>query len=359
MTLRRRILLFYSITLSLSLIIVGYWSWFEFEEQQRVIIDGGVKAALKESPVREAFEIILLGGLPALTLGIIGGGLLMRRALRPIEELTEVLEKTDASNLSEPVARSGNGDELDRMTAVFNGMKERLGVSFTQAREFTLHASHELKTPLTIMHGTLEQMIGDPATPAGHRERIASMLEEVQRLAAIVGQLAFLAKADAGQLETLSAPIPLHELVKDLLEDLLLLSSSRGISVTLDACDACVVMGDRMRLRQLLLILGDNAVKHNVDQGSVRLCLQSSDGQAVFRITNSGTTLPTGFHTRVFERFFRGDASHNSDVEGSGLGLTIAETITRSHHGSLAFQVLPDGHTELTLRLPTASEVGL
>ncbi|MCP5557604.1 MAG: HAMP domain-containing histidine kinase [Verrucomicrobiaceae bacterium] len=355
MTLRRRILLYYSVTLSLSLVIVGFWSWFEFEEQQQVIIEGGIMAALEESPVQEALEIIVLGGLPAILLGIVGGGLLMRRALLPIEALTEVLEKTDASNLSYPVARSGNGDELDRMTAVFNGMKERLGVSFTQAREFTLHASHELKTPLTIMHGTLEQMIGDTSAPDVHRERITSMLEEVQRLSSIVGQLAFLAKADAGQLDTAHAPVAMNELVRDLVEDLALLSAAQDISVTLESCDACTVMGDRMRLRQLLLILGDNAVKHNFDQGSIRLHLQCREGQAIFCIRNSGPALPAELRARVFERFFRGDASHNSDVEGGGLGLSIAETIAKSHRGSLTFEVLPDQQTQLTLRLPFGS----
>ena len=127
MTLRRRILLFYSLTLSFSLVIVGYWSWFEFEEQQKIIVLGGVQAALKESPLHEALEIILFGGIPAILIGVIGGAWLMRRALRPIEDLTRVLEKTDVSNLADPVPRSGNGDELDRMTAVFNHMKDRLG----------------------------------------------------------------------------------------------------------------------------------------------------------------------------------------------------------------------------------------
>lgn len=358
MTLRRRILLFYSVTLSLSLVLVGFWSWFEFEEQQRVVIDGGVKAALRESPLREAMEIILLGGLPALLIGILGGGLLMRHALRPIRELTEVLEKTDATNLAEPVARSGNGDELDRMTAVFNSMKERLGVSFTQAREFTLHASHELKTPLTIMHGTLEQMIGDAFVPDTHRERITSMLEEVQRLSSIVGQLAFLAKADAGQMETAHAPVAVNELVRDLVEDLALLSAAREISVTLEACVPCTVNGDRMRLRQLLLILGDNAVKHNVQRGFIKLHLHCHDGRAIFCITNSGPALPPALRPRVFERFFRGDPSHNGDVEGAGLGLSIAETIAKSHGGSLTFEVLPGPQTRITLRLPSDCEPG-
>ncbi|WP_395737108.1 sensor histidine kinase [Prosthecobacter sp.] len=352
MTLRRRILFYYAATLSVSLVIVAFWSWFEFTEQREVALRGGVEAASKHNPLLETFEIILFGGLPALLLGIIGGSLLMRRALRPIEQLTEVLEKTTASNLAEPVARSGNGDELDRMSAVFNGMKERLDASFTQTREFTLHASHELKTPLTILHGTLEQMMEDGAAPVAHRERIASMLEEVQRLSGIVGQLAFLAKADAGMLETSCGPVALHDLVRDLVEDLTLLSAPQNISVALESCQHSIVHGDRMRLRQLLLILGDNAVKHNHKNGSIALELRGDGEQITFCIANTGPALPPELHSRVFERFLRGDASHSSSVEGSGLGLSIAQSIARSHHGTLVFEVLEDGRTHLALSLP-------
>ncbi len=352
MTLRRRILLFYSITLSLSLVIVGFLSWFEFNEQRNVALHGGVEAALRHDPLVETAEIILLGGLPAILLGIIGGGLLMNRALRPIEELTVVLEKTNASNLADPVHRSGNGDELDRMTAVFNGMKQRLGVSFTQAREFTLHASHELKTPLTIMHSTLEQMLGDAATPAAHRERIASTLEEVQRLSGIVGQLAFLAKADAGLLTVAREPVALDELVRDLTEDASMLAAGASLTVLLVDCEPVKVCGDRMRLRQLLLNLVDNAVKHNHNNGSITLSLRVQDQHAVFQITNTGPVLPPELRARVFERFFRGDAAHGSTVEGSGLGLSIAESIILAHFGSIAMDVTDDGQTRVILSLP-------
>lgn len=353
MTLRRRILLFYSLTLSFSLVIVGYWSWFEFEEQQKIIVHGGVQAALKESPLQEALEIILFGGIPAILIGIIGGALLMRRALRPIEDLTQVLEKTDVSNLADPVPRSGNGDELDRMAVVFNHMKDRLGAAFTQAREFTLHASHELKTPLTILHGTLEQMLGDSFTPATHRDRVASMLEEVQRLSTIVGQLAFLAKVDAGQLTVSHELHALDHLVREITEDTIILAASAGISVTLSACAEVAVSGDRMRLRQLLLNLADNAVKHNVRGGSITFSLRQQPDHACLDIINTGPLLPPEMRARVFERFFRGDISHGTEVEGSGLGLSIAESIARAHGGTLVMDATADGLTRVTLTLPT------
>lgn len=356
MTFRRRIILYYSTTLGVSQLIVGGLCWFEFEEQRLAVLEKGAAAAWQESPIIESLEIVFFGGLPAILLGILIGSLLIRRALQPIEDLTSVLEKTDASNLAEPVTRSGNGDELDRMTAVFNGMKERLGDSFTQAREFTLHASHELKTPLTIMHGTLEHMIGDASMPAPHRERITSMLEEVQRLSTIVGQLAFLARADAGLLTFAHEPVALDELVRDLTEDTTILAAGSNITVTLASCESVQLNGDRMRLRQLLLNLADNAVKHNQSDGSITLSLRMENHSAVFQITNTGPVLPPELRTRVFERFFRGDAAGGHAEEGSGLGLSIAASITHGHGGSIAMTATADARTVMTLRLPISAE---
>lgn len=352
MTLRRRILLYYSATLSLSLLIVGFWSWFEFTEQRNEALRGGAEAALKHDPLFETFEIILYGGLPAILLGIVGGGMLMRRALRPIEELTEALENTDVSNLSDRVPQSGNGDELDRMTSVFNRMKERLAHSFMQAREFTLNASHELKTPLTIMHGTLEQTIVREDATLHERENAAILLEEVQRLSSIVGQLSFLARADAGLMSLNVEPVALHDLACDLAEEATLLAAGSGITVELSACAPIHVRADRMRLRQVLLNLADNAVKYNIRNGSIEMILKRGGDEAVVAIRNTGTALASELRDRVFERFFRGDPAHNNAIEGSGLGLSIAKSIVEAHGGRIGYAVLPDGRTEVSVAIP-------
>lgn len=352
MTLRRRILVYYSGTLSASLLIVGFWSWFEFTEQRSEALRGGAAAALEHDPLFETFEIIVYGGLPAILLGIIGGGLLMDRALRPIRDLTEALEKTDVTNLSEPVPVSGNGDELDRMTAVFNRMKKRLELSFTQAREFTLNASHELKTPLTVMHGTLEQMVLRCDSTNSQREGAAAMLEEVQRLSAIVVQLSFLARADAGLMPLNRESVAVHDLVRDLAEEATILAAGAQIVVTLTLCQAVFVSGDRMRLRQVLLNLVDNAVKYNEHGGGIEMALESKGGVAVFAIRNTGTALAPSIEARVFERFFRGDPAHGGAIEGCGLGLSIAKSIVEAHNGTIVCKGLPDGRTEVSFELP-------
>jgi signal transduction histidine kinase len=353
MTLFRRILLHYVLTLLGSLLVIGFWCYLEFGDQLDLMRERGVEAvASHEGPLEETMEIIFFAGLPAVLLGVVSGMILLRPALRPIRQLTEALENTDVSNLSETVPRSGNGDELDRMAAVFNRMKKRLGLSFTQASEFTLHASHELKTPLTIMHATLEQMLtqGTPQSPDS--ERVASLLEEVQRLSGIVGQLSFLARADAGLLEPPDELVALHELVQDLADETAILASGGDIEVTLGECRPVTVRGDRMSLRQLLLNLADNAVKYNQPGGSVEISLAVAAGRAVLVISNTGSDLPPATRARVFERFYRGDLAHNRSIEGSGLGLSIAKSIVEAHHGDIGYDVLPDGRTQVTVALP-------
>jgi signal transduction histidine kinase len=239
------------------------------------------------------------------------------------------------------------------MTAVFNRMKERLGLSFTQAREFTLNASHELKTPLTVIHGTLEQMATNELAAEVDRERAASLLEEVQRLSSIVGQLSFLARADAGLLPSARESAALDILVRDLAEETMILASGAGVSVTLGECQSVSVSGDKMRLRQLLLNLADNAVKYNERGGSIEMTLVRQNDDAVFTITNTGIALPAELRSRVFERFFRGDLAHNSATEGSGLGLSIAKSIVEVHQGVIGYSVLPEGRTQVVVTLPS------
>ena len=208
-------------------------------------------------------------GLPAVVLGLLGGWWLTRRALAPVTKLTDAVEKIHENNLGEKIPRTNNGDELDRLTEVFNAMTARLEDSFQRIREFTLHASHELKTPLTVLCGETETALRDESLSPAERERLLSQLDELRRLAKIVDGLTLLAKADAGQIALKLEPLRLDELVRDNFADAQILAEPHGIQVELTDCEEISVRGDRHRLRQLLLNLADNAVKYNQPQGGV------------------------------------------------------------------------------------------
>ena len=149
MTLRTRLTLWYAVIFSASLLVIGVSMYSELVVEQRAKIARHHRAEVDDDAGTDITQIILLYGGSAVVVGLLGGWWLTRRAFAPVAALTRAAEKIHERNLSEQLPRSGNGDELDRLTEVFNAMTARLDDSFQQVRQFTLHASHELKTPLT------------------------------------------------------------------------------------------------------------------------------------------------------------------------------------------------------------------
>jgi signal transduction histidine kinase len=352
MTIRTRLTFWYSAILFVSVLLIGGLSYNELvlEKARARTADADDDAEGWEDVV----AIIAWCGLPAALVGIGGGWFMMKKALAPVTKITEAAAKIDERSLSSRLARTGNGDELDRLTEVFNSMVARLESSFLQIREFTLHASHELKTPLTVMRSELETALADTKSEAD-RERVLSQLDEVLRLTKIVDGLTLLTKADAGQVSLAREKVQLDELVRDCFEDAKVLAQARGVLVCLTKVDEAAVVGDRHRLRQLLLNLSDNAVKYNVTGGAVNMQLRVANGTAVIEVTNSGSGIPPELQRRVFERFFRADASHNNTVDGCGLGLSIAQWIVHAHGGTIEVRSVPEPLTTFTVRLPIAT----
>ena len=348
MTVRTRLTLWYAGILTASLLLIGYGTYREIDEQLR----HEHQRAPAEHAIGETSEMVLQVGLPAVLLGLLGGWWLTRRALDPVKKLTDAATKIHERNLRDPLPRTGNGDELDQLTRVFNDSLARLDDSFKRIHEFTLYASHEVKTPLTVMCGEAEIASRDESLPPAERERAASQLDELRRLARIVDGLTLLAKADAGQITLAMEPVRLDELVRDNFADAQILAEPHGIQVKLATCEEISVRGDRHRLRQLLLNLADNAVKYNQPQGRVTINLRRTENMAEFTIANTGANIPPEILPRVFDRFFRGDPAHSQTVNGCGLGLSIAQWIVSAHCGTIKIESATPKPTTVTVRLP-------
>jgi heavy metal sensor kinase len=348
MTILNRVTLRLGGILLISLVWMAGVIHYEWAEQQRRF----QQERTTESAWEESGEVVLFYGTPTVLLLLIGGWWLLRRSLAPIDTLTRGVERIHIHSLKERLPVSGRGDELDRLTVVFNSMMTRLEESFTQIREFTLHASHELKTPLTVMRAELETALREPQIPLDHRELFASQLEEIARLTRIVDSLALLAKADAGHLTVTFERVQLDVLVRDSFADAQMLAQPSGLRVELQACDEIPVRGDRHRLRQLLLNLTDNSIKYNQPGGLVTIALRRRADDAELTIANTGPGIPAERQPYVFNRFYRGDAAHNTAVEGSGLGLSIAQSIVEAHGGTIQIDSVPNHLTTVTVTLP-------
>jgi heavy metal sensor kinase len=357
MTIRTRLSLWYAAVMFVALMVMGVLLYYQIiieprERARRHPERHHTEQAIEQDLFEDVTGIVMWCGVPAVLLSIGGGWWLMKKSLAPVAGLTQAAEKISAYNLSERLPRTGSGDELDRLTEVFNGMLARLDDSFNRTREFTLHASHELKTPLTILCGETETALRDESLSAAERERAASLLDELRRLTRIVDGLTLLAKADAGQVALKLEPVRLDELVRDNFADAQILAEPQGIRVELAACEEITVRGDRHRLRQLLLNLADNAVKYNQLQGRVTMSLRRAGGTAEFTIANSGPGIPPEILPRVFDRFFRGDLAHSPAVDGCGLGLSIVQWIISAHNGTITITSEPSKLTTVTVRFP-------
>lgn len=343
-------MLWYVAILLVGLALIAGWAYYEM-----VVEHPGVARVLNRegyTALEEFGEVLLYGGLPALALALIGGWFLMGRALSPINTLTRAMERVQADNLHQRMERSGNRDELDRITEVFNSMTKRLDDSFNHIREFTLHASHELKTPLTILRGEIETKLRETVITAADREFFAAQLDEIARLAKIVDGLTLLAKADSGHVALAQEPVRLDELVRDSFADAQLLARPHHLEVELQHCDETTICGDRHRLKQLLLNLTENAIKYNQPAGRIAIGLSRHNGTAALTISNTGPGIPAEKLPRVFDRFYRGDAAHNNEIEGCGLGLSIVRWIVKAHGGTIHLASEPTKLTTVTVELP-------
>lgn len=345
MTIRARMTLLYSAALLVSILLIFALSLDELRERK-------TGEDQPNSRWEELVGVVVWVGIPAVLMSLGGGWWLMHKALSPVATLTEAAKRVTDRNLNQELPRSHNRDELDRLSEVLNEMTGRLHQSFTRIREFTLHASHELKTPLTILCGEAESEWHDESLSPGERERAGSRLEELRRLARIVDGLSLLAKADSGLISLSLAQVHLEELVRDSFADTQVLAQASGLRVELAACEETVVQGDAHRLRQLLLNLVDNAVKYNQKNGSISMALRRRNGTAELTIANTGPGIAPEALPRVFERFYRGDPAHSRQADGCGLGLGIAHWIVTAHGGTIHIDSVPAKLTMVTVGLP-------
>ena len=320
-------------------------------EPDRIVVVGyamrKVYVVLADLVVAYAWALPLVAVMMAL-----GSWWVTGRALTPFRQLAGEIEGIQTDHLERRVPEPAAKDEIHRLATSFNALLGRLARSFAQTRRFAADASHELRTPLTIMRGELELMLREPELPPAQQAKLASLQEEIARLDRITEQLLMLARFDAGQIRLDPKPLDYSRLVAEACEQADLLAHAAGVTLSVAVAPGLHVTGDAHHLRRLLLNLLDNACKHNEPGGRVTCTLRGESGQVVLVIGNSGPGIPVELRERVFERFFRADASR-AGARGHGLGLALGKEIANLHGGTLRLSSgSTPGWTEFEVRLP-------
>lgn len=314
----------------------------------RVAIAVSLQAINQEMATIGNIFLVSISG--ALLLVASGAWLMSGSALRPIRQLTGIIQQVTVLGLDQRIEIGTTDVEFVELIQVFNQMLSRLERSFTQASRFSADAAHELKTPLTILQGELERTLQQVEPGSDVQQRLSNLLDEVRRLSGIMRKLLLLSLADAGQMSLYLVDVDLSQLLSQMVEDVELLAPD--LSVQTDIIDELRVQGDRDLLIQVLQNLLSNAIKYNLVNGWIQIQARQVQSNAFVTITNASRDIPNDERLRIFDRFYRSDPARTRQVEGIGLGLSLAREIARSHRGDLTLDSTPSGQTAFTLTLP-------
>ena len=317
------------------------------------LVQVGVPLDARDAALSRLLTLIAWS-LPAGLVVVAGVGRWMAGgALAPIARLARVARDIGVEDLHRRVPLRGSGDELDELANEFNGVLARLERAVGEMRQFSAAMAHELRTPLAALRADLETSLsGAPVD-----DRIASQLEEVDKLTRLLGQLLTLARAEAGELPVAHEPLALDTLAQSVVETLEPVADAKGVALACDFQDAVDVVGDRGWLERLLVNLVDNAIKFTPTGGRVTVHVGSDGPAAILAVRDTGVGIPTDWLPRIFDRFWVGP-TRVVGQDGAGLGLSLVKWIADEHDATIDVESRAGNGSLFTVRFAVKGATG-
>ena len=292
-------------------------------------------------------------GVGVLAIGLIGGYWSTARALRPIQRMTQTAAMISHQNLSQRIDRDQTDDELSQLAGVLNDTFGRLQAAFDRQSQFTADASHELRTPVSVVLSQTELTLSRDRDAPEYRKALEVCGRAAKRMQGLVESLLKLARLDGGMEPISRVPVELRSLVQECVDLAQPLAEQRGIRLEIAPdSTATTVAGDHNQLVQVVLNLLTNAIRYNRDHGTVTLAVRSVGREGLLTVTDCGVGIAAEHLPHLFDRFYRVDPARARVEGGNGLGLAIALSIVRAHEGTLAVESVVDQGTTVTMRLP-------
>ena len=305
-----------------------------------------------EDALNTLFIILTITVPLALMVAILGGQFLAHKALKPVDNITQTARIITSRNLNQRITPPKVKDEISRLIETFNEMISRLDQSFRQIKQFSSDASHELKTPLTILKGEVEVTLRKERSLQEYQQTLKSNLEEINRMSQIVEDLLLLSKADIGEIRLNKEDINLTEILNEVVSQMDMLARSKRLFLSASNHHQDIHMfGDALRIRELFINLIENGIKYTVEGGSIHITLSkeyeplAENGSEGVRgekeefvkiiVSDTGIGIAKEDQVRIFNRFFRVDKARSREEGGSGLGLSICKWIVEAHQGEI------------------------
>jgi len=322
-----------------------------------------------EDALNKLFLILIISVPSTLILASLGGQFLAHKALKPVDNITQTARMITSQNLNQRINPPKVKDEISRLIATFNEMISRLDQSFRQMKQFSSDASHELKTPLTILKGEVEVMLRKERTSQEYQQTLKSNLEEINRMSQIVEDLLMLSKADTGEIRLNKENINLTEILNEVVTQMDRLAESKKLHLSASNHHQDIrFFGDALRLRELFINLIENGIKYTEEGGSIRVILQKEYPPSVrgqpgwverekgefvkIIVSDTGIGIAKEDQEKIFNRFFRVDKARSREQGGSGLGLSICKWIVEAHQGEIEVESELGKGSSFIVRLP-------
>jgi two-component system OmpR family sensor kinase len=302
-------------------------------------------------------DVVIVASIGLVPLVILltsfGGFAIARRALAPIEHISSTLESIQATDLSRRVDPHARDAEVTRLSSSINHLLDRLQTSFGSMGEFTAEVSHQLQTPLTVMRGAIDMAREGADDDADYRQTLGELREEVDALTATVQDLRDYALADADSGSSRSGPVDISRVFEEAADLVRALAEAREIGCDATIAPGLMVWGNAVRLRQVLLNVGENAVQFTAPGGHISVDAMLARGNVRLSVSDTGAGIPSEALPRVFDRHFRVPGS--TAISGTGLGLAIVKRIVDAHGGQVSVQSTVGVGTTVVVTLPLAS----
>jgi heavy metal sensor kinase len=321
------------------------------DDKAFVVRMGSTLDAIDE--VRGEFASALLWLIPFVAFaGAVSAWLILRQALEPVRQISLAAQRITASNLPAILPVRGSGDEMDQVSAAFNSIIAELHAASQRMWQYLSHISHELRTPLAALRAETEVALRWARTEKEYRQVLTSNMEELDRITKTVGDMLDLARAEAGQIELKRKPDNITELARTAVSAMEALAAQRGVTLEFTDSESVVAEIAAEQVLRLILILLDNAIKYSYASGKVKLVVKSRNGWALISVMDRGRGIAPEDLPHIFEHFYRSQNGRTREVEGSGLGLSHADWIVKTHGGRIDVESKIGRGTRFNVWLP-------